>query len=97
MSEQELCQGCNQRHQCQEVYRQVGKAQGPSVAFKAVSAFLLPILVFIAALAVFEGILAEVINTKGLQTAFSLLAAVTSAFVCILIMRAINRQLSKNK
>ena len=41
MAQEEFCQGCNQRHRCQEVYQRLGSTEGPSVAFKVVVAFLL--------------------------------------------------------
>ena len=52
MAQEQFCQNCGQRHNCQEIYRQLGHSQGPSVALKAAIAFLLPIVVFIAVLAV---------------------------------------------
>ena len=86
MAEQEFCQGCERADKCQDVYRRLGQASGPSVVFKVVIAFLVPMVVFIAALAVFEGILARAINTKALQTPLSFLLAllVTSALVLII-------------
>lgn len=110
MNQQKFCQDCNQRHNCQEVYQQLGHSGGPSVVSKIAAAFLMPIVVFIAALVVFEGILAEardpilqkmqsanLINTEELQTAFSFLLALSAAFVCILITKAINKQFNKNR
>ncbi len=97
MAQQKFCQECDQKHQCQEIYQQLGKAKGPSVAFKAMAAFLLPILIFIASLAAFEGILAGKIDIKELRIALDLLLALAVTFVCILIIKVINRQLNKNK
>jgi len=93
MEQQKFCQECNQRHQCQEVYQQLGKAQGPSVAFKAIVAFLLPILVFIVTLAVSEKILAKIIDIKQLRIALDFLLALSVTLVIILI----SKQLNKNK
>jgi len=97
MDELKFCQQCNQRHKCQEVYRQLGKTEGPSVVFKVVVAFLLPLVVFIGALAAFEGILAGAINSKEMRTALSFLLALPVTFVCIFVLKAINRQVGKNK
>ena len=97
MAQQKFCQECNQRHECREVYQQLGKAEGPSVVFKVVAAFLLPLMVFIAALATSEKILAKVINSKETQTALSFLLALSVTFVCIFVLKAINRRLSKDK
>jgi lipopolysaccharide export LptBFGC system permease protein LptF len=61
-----------------------------------VAAFLLPIAVFIAGLVVFEKVFAGVIDTKWLQTTLIFVLALSAAFVCILITKAINKRLNKN-
>lgn len=97
MSQQKFCQNCSKKHECREVYRQLGKTEGPSVVFKVVVAFLLPLMVFIAALAVFEKILAKIVNTKPLQTALVFLLAASVTFALILIIRAISKQFSRDR
>ena len=97
MREQKFCQECNQKQNCQELYRQLGEAKGPSVVPKVVFAFLLPLIVFIASLAASEKILSKTVNTKQLQTIFSLLAATAVTFACILTIKAINKKFGKNK
>ena len=97
MAEEKFCQGCHQKHRCQEVYEHLSKIEGTPVVFKAVVAFLLPILVFIGCLAAFEGILAEVTNSKGVQTVVGFLLALTVSGICILIIKVINKGLIKNK
>ncbi len=97
MAELKPCQECDQKHKCRDVYQQLGKAQGPSVAFKAVVAFLLPILIFIASLAAFEGILARVTDIKGLRIALDFLLALSVTLATMLIIKAINKRLNKNK
>lgn len=96
MAEPKSCQECNQKHKCREAYQQLGKAQGPSVAFKAVVAFLLPILIFIASLAAFEGILAGITNIK-LRIALDFLLALFVTLTTILIIKMIGKYLNKNK
>ena len=97
MSEQEFCQDCGQRHNCGDVYRRLGRADGPSVALKVVEAFVLPILVFIAGLAAFEKILGGAIATRELRTAFSVLSALAAAVVCVLIIKVINIKAGKKE
>ncbi len=97
MTQQKFCQDCDQRHDCQEVYQQLGKTKGPSVVCKVVVAFLLPMVVFIASLVVFDHILAKAINSKEVQTALSFSLALSITIVCIFVLRAINRQFSKDK
>ena len=93
MAEQKFCQDCNQKHDCRKVYQQLGNVKGPSVVSKVIVAFLLPGVVFIVSLAVFEEIFAEVVSAGKLQTLLSFLIAVLMTFVCILIVQVINRQL----
>lgn len=97
MAQLKSCQQCDQKHQCQEIYKQLGKAKGPSVTFKAIVAFLLPILVFIVTLAIFEKILARTIDIKDLRIALAFLLALSVTLAMILIIKVINRQLNKNK
>ena len=83
MAEQEFCKGCNQKHDCQEVYQQLGGSKGPSVVFKVIVAFLVPLLVFIVSLAVFEAVLADSITMKELRAAFSFLLALSVTFIFV--------------
>ncbi|MHC4738510.1 MAG: hypothetical protein ACYS9Y_06365 [Planctomycetota bacterium] len=93
MEQQENCQGCYQKDQCQEVYRQLGNVEGPSVVCTVVVAFLVPIVVFIGVLAVFEGTFAGVISSKGVQTICGFLSAVAATYACVLITKVIKRRL----
>lgn len=97
MAEEKFCQGCHQKHRCQEVYEHLSKIEGTPVVFKVVVAFLLPIVVFIGCLAAFEGILAEVTNSKGVQTVVGFLLALMVSSICIFIVKAINRGLIQHK
>jgi len=96
MDELKPCQECEQKHKCQEIYQQLGKAQGPSVAFKAVVAFLLPLLIFIVSLAAFEGILAGITDIK-LCIALGFLLALLVTLAAILIIKVVSKYLNKNK
>jgi hypothetical protein len=97
MAEPKPCQECDQKRKCQDIYQQLGKTQGPSVAFKAVVAFLLPILIFIASLAAFKGILARTTDIKGLRTALDFLLALSVTLATMLIIKVINKRLNKNR
>jgi len=96
-SSQELCQQCHQKHDCKRVYEHLGNQKGPSVAYKAVVAFLLPIVIFIASLAIFERILSKQVITKQLQTALGFIIAISITLVSVLIIRAINKISAKDK
>jgi len=97
MAEQKSCQGCDQKYTCQEIYQQLSNSRGPSVAFKTVVAFLLPLLIFIASLACFKGILARVTDAKELRIALDFLLALSVTLVTILIIKVISKYLDKNK
>lgn len=97
MVELKSCQGCDQKHTCQEIYQQLSKSQNPSVAFKVVVAFLLPLLTFIVSLASFEGILARITNAKELRIVLDFLLALSVTLATILIIKVISKYLDKNK
>ncbi len=92
MAKQEFCEDCKQKHDCQRIYEQLGDVEGPSVVIKVIVAFLLPLVVFIVSLAVFQEIFVRAISSQRLQAAFSLLLALLVTFVCILIVRVIKRR-----
>lgn len=97
MEELKSCQECNQKHNCREVYQKLGKAQGPSVAFKSVVAFLLPLLIFIASLAAFDEIMARITAIKEWRTALEVLLALSMTLIMMLIINVINKHRNKNK
>jgi hypothetical protein len=57
MEQQKLCHGCSHAHDCQRVYEQLGRTGGPSVAGRALLAFVLPVLVFVTSLTLFRWLL----------------------------------------
>jgi ABC-type Na+ efflux pump permease subunit len=88
MSQQKICQDCNQKHDCQKIYQWLGSIKGPSIVVGVIVAFLLPLMVFIAALAAFEEVLAKAMNSKEAQTALSFLLALAVTAVFIFIIKA---------
>ena len=97
MIQQELCQQCNQRQDCGQVYEQLGKIEGPSIVKKVVLALLLPLVVFVASLAIFERILSAVTSAGQGRSALSFASALSLTFVCILLTNVINRQFGQDK
>lgn len=95
MAEQKICEECKQKHDCQEIYKQLGDVKGPSVVVKVIVAFLLPLVVFIVTLAIFDKILSGFEMTADLQTVFSVTASLLITFICILIVRVINRRFGR--
>lgn len=97
MTQQKFCQGCSNEQECQQAYQKLANFKGSSIVFKVSIAFLLPLITFIASLAVFEGVLAKFINRQGLQNAFSFLSAILVTVAIILITKLINRKFGENK
>ena len=84
------CSGCSQKDRCGLAYEKLGKAQGPNVSWKAILAFLTPILVFIFSLAGAERFLRGLFEGKML-TVICFLAALAMTLVVIFLIRAIRR------
>jgi len=70
---------------------------GPSVALRAVLAFLLPLIVFIVVLAASKTLLVGIIKNQGLRTLLSLVSAGGAGFIGILVAKSIMRRLDKDK
>ena len=75
------CKNCGQKESCQEIFEKLGSSKSPSVLLKAVQAFLLPLVLFIAALAVAEKLLGERLASQLGRNIISLAAA--AIVVCL--------------
>ncbi len=93
MADEKFCKSCPQTNKCQELYERLGKSQGPSVVMKVVFAFLLPLVVFIGCLAVFEVLSAKITDSEPLQMVFELFLALLVTFATVLI----SKRFGKNK
>jgi hypothetical protein len=96
MSQEEFCQGCNQKNQCQGIYRKLANTKDPSVVFKVIVAFLLPILLFIVLLIISEKIFSDILNLNKLYILLSFLVAISVTFVFMLLIKALNKQSNKD-
>ena len=97
MAEQDFCHTCNQKHDCQKVYQHLGDIEGPSLVVKVLLAFLLPLVVFIVSLAIFERILGGAVNSAAARTVVSFLLALLATFMCILITKTACKHLGHNR
>jgi len=79
------------------MYEQLTNAKGPSVVVKVVLAFLLPLVVFIVSLAVFEKILAGSFDGGQLRAAVAFVLALVATLACIFIVKFINRHFGQNR
>jgi len=91
MDRNNLCEKCPHKQSCEEVYRQLGKVKGRSVAMKVVAAFLLPIVILICSMAFFQYVLADLIESEGLMTALSLFLALLLTACYILVIKQVNK------
>ncbi len=90
MAQSKSCEGCSQAHDCKKVYEQLGCAEGPSVTSAALLTFLLPVVVFVAALGGFGWLLKGVVAGPYLTPLAAALALLTTTGV-VLVARALTR------
>jgi DeoR/GlpR family transcriptional regulator of sugar metabolism len=105
MIQQEFCQICHHKHDCRQIYRQLGHAACPSVVRKVVIAFLLPLLVFIISLAIFDKFFigaestsqnSSASNTQELIIVVSFIMALLTTSVFLVLTKKINKRLNKD-
>jgi len=97
MESQRFCQDCIQKHDCQRIYEQLGDSACESVTLKVIIAFLLPLIVFIASLAVSERMIFRAINNEAVQMILSFIVALIVTSVYVLITRIFDKQPGLNK
>jgi cytochrome b subunit of formate dehydrogenase len=97
MAEDEFCSNCARKPDCKAVYQQLGQDKGPSVVAKAAKAFLLPIVVFIGGLVLFDKLLTDVIQGQRIRTAVVFLLGAGVSFIFVLIVKVIDSFLLKSK
>ena len=97
MAQYKHCQGCSQKHDCQDISQKPANLKGPSVILKVVFAFLLPILAFIVTLAIFEKILSEFEITADLRTIFGTVASLLITVVFVFIIDRISATKTQRK
>jgi hypothetical protein len=92
----EVCKGCREAHTCAKVYEQIGKTDGPSVTFKALIAFLLPIATFAGALAVCSVFLRGVVTARY-ETLLAFLIAVAVTAAAMLVVSTVVKRTDRSK
>lgn len=91
------CSDCTQANGCKSTYEQLGRQGGPSVVWKVVVAFMLPIAVFIVSLAIFGKIFEGVIEGEKQRIGLSFISSAVITFISIIIIRAINLYFEKQE
>ncbi len=98
MEQEKFCQDCHLKHECQDVYRRLGCSDCPPVFYKTIAAFLLPMVVFIVSLAVFEKFFAGgsfLHFSQKLQATLGFFIALLVTVVFMLILKLVNKLLRK--
>jgi hypothetical protein len=95
MANENLCEKCSEKKSCQDIYKQLGQAKGPSVVLRAIVAFVVPIVFFIASLAACDLVLAKSIEAKELRIALGFLIALVITFAAVRAVRVCFLRLSQ--
>lgn len=97
MPQNDFCHSCTQSRDCKEVYSRLGETAGPSVAYRVIVAFLIPIIVFILTLTACEKFLTPAVKIEKLRIAAGFLCALAAAFLTILLTKRINSKLDEKR
>ncbi len=85
MKDKQVCQHCSDKHQCQQMYERMGNSEAPSVFGSVIIAFVVPVVIFIVASAIFEASLADKLENSharnGICVAGAGILAVGSMFL----------------
>jgi hypothetical protein len=93
MSEKDNCSGCPQHHDCKSMYQALGSAKGSFVATRSIYAFLVPILIFAAGVAIFDKLLASKIPGENPRT---IISAILALLICSIYVMALRPILNRN-
>jgi hypothetical protein len=86
------CDGCQQQNHCREVYAKLGQNKGPNIALKAVTAFVVPIAVFVAAALLAENLLKNKIENASLMVLIQLATGLAAAGLVVFMIRRFTRR-----
>ena len=86
MSQEDFCQECHQKDECQEAYRRFGSSKCQPVFYKTVVAFLMPMVVFIVSLAIFEKILSGGNYSQLSHRSQTAISFVIALFITVVFM-----------
>lgn len=95
MDDDKQCDKCPDKHTCKEAYQQLGQYKGPSVIAKAMLVFLLPLVVFIAAVSIGQHFLVHQVESTKLRMFLSFLIAVIFTFIVILVTSFLSNKIFK--
>ena len=85
--DQQQCQNCEQKHNCQEVYKQLGQSKAPKVLSKVILAFLLPLILFVFSIAITEKRLNETLKSEAIRDLAAFAAGVLVVFLYLIVLK----------
>ncbi|OHB58181.1 MAG: hypothetical protein A2Y12_07930 [Planctomycetes bacterium GWF2_42_9] len=88
--DQQQCQSCGMKDHCQEVYKKLGECKSPSVLTKVISAFLLPLILFIISIVLGQKFLLETLKSERKADLAAFAAAIVVVFMYLLALKVIN-------
>ena len=90
------CENCGYRHVrgrcCIDIYQQLGRTKGPSVVGKVLLAFVIPLLVFIAALVLAGYVLSIFLAGSGINALLAFLIAIALTVIFVQLIRVFTRK-----
>jgi len=90
--DQQQCQNCEQKHNCQEVYKRLGQSKAPKVLSKVILAFLLPLILFIFSIAAAERLLNESLKSEATRNLAAFAAGILVVFLYLIILKLWRRK-----
>jgi hypothetical protein len=97
MANQGICDNCGLKDGCKQVYQRMADYQGPSVLGKVLIAFVLPLLSFVLAVAVFGKVAGRFGLVRELEVILSLVFGLFTAAGVVLVVKVISRQFRKDR
>jgi len=91
MDQGKFCDGCSDADDCKMVYEQLGRADGPPIALKALLVFAVPVIVFAGALGGFGALLRDRVAPSYLTPLTFVLALLVTIAVVLGLSAIIKR------
>ena len=82
-----MCAGCSERDHCTEVYKKLGQSKSESVLLKVIIAFLLPMIVFILSLVIFDKIFDAFLSGDGLKSWVTFLSSLVVTGIYVMVVK----------
>ncbi|AQT67358.1 hypothetical protein STSP2_00502 [Anaerohalosphaera lusitana] len=95
MTQDKFCSNCPNKHDCKSIYEAMGNTKGESVVLKVIVAFLLPIIIFIAALMLSQELLADKLDGQKTEAVVPALIALGATLTWITVIYVINTILAR--